>query len=181
MRVALGRIGWDRADLRAGSEESFRRALAWRIGLEAGGLVLLIACVAAPLLIGLIPSGPALSGGTITAGGSFLLCLAGASVSLARGWSTTSAEVGRESFGDAFSWLNRASVLQVVAVVALVFALPSLRGEPARAILAFLGSGALKALAFVCCCSLLVRAWLEMRIPRVSELRSWWKQHLLPD
>lgn len=181
MRVALGRIGWDRADLRAGSEESFRRALTWRVGLEAGGLVLLIACVAFPLLIGLIPIRPALSDGTIAAGGSFLLCLAGAAISLAGAWSTTSAEVESESFADVFSRLKRVSVLQVVAVVALVFLLPSLHGEPARAIFAFLGSGALKALAFIGCCSLIVRAWFEMRVPRVSELRRWWKEGLFPN
>ena len=177
MRVAVGRIGWDRVDLRAGSEESFRRALAWRFGLEAGGIVLLSACVAAPVLIGLFRSASALSIGTMTAGGTFLVCLVGVSVSLVGSWSKSSAEVGTESFGEVFSWLRRASVLQVLAVVALVFALPGLRGEPARAILADLGPVALKVLAFVACCALIVRAWLEMRIPRVSELRSWWKEH----
>ncbi len=181
MRVGLGRIAWHRADLRVGSAESFRRALEGRFGLEAGGLLLLIACVAAPLLIGLFPGGPALSAGTIAAGGSFLLCLAGASVSLVRSWSKSSAEVETESFGEVFSWLKRASVLQVLAVVALVIVFPGLRGEPARAIIAYLGPEALKAVAFVGCCSLIVRAWLEMRIPRVSELRSWWKEHLLLD
>ena len=176
MRIALGRIGWDRIDLRPGSEESFRRALAWRSGLEASGVVLLIACVAAPLLVGLFRSASELPAATTTAGGIFLLCLAGASVSLVGSWSKSSAEAGTESFGAVFSWLRRASVLQVLAVVALVFALPSLRGDPARAILAELGPETLKALAFVGCCALIVRTWLEMRVPRVSELRSWRKQ-----
>ena len=176
MRVGLGRVFWHRTDLRAGNEESFRRALAWRFGLETGGLVLLISCVAAPMLIGLIPSWPALSVGTIAAGGIFLLSLGGASASVAWGWSKFSADVESESFGDGFSWLKRASVLQVLAVVALAIAVPGLRGEPARAIITDLGPEALKALAFVACCSLIVRAWLEMRIPRVAELRSWWKQ-----
>ena len=176
MRVGLGRVFWHRTDLRAGNEESFRRALVWRLGLEAGGLLLLIACVAAPLLIGLFPSATGLSVGTKAFGGIFLLCLAGASVSFVASWSRFSADVGTESFGGAFSWLKRASVLQVLAVLALAIAVPGLRGEPARAIITDLGPEALKALAFVACCSLIVRAWLEMRIPRVAELRSWWKQ-----
>ena len=180
MRVGLSRVVWHRADLRVGSEESFRRALKWRIGLETGGLLVLIACVAALLLIGLYPSGPALSVATISAGGIFLLFVAGASVSVARSWSMSSADVGTESFGETFSWLKRASVLQVLAVFALAIALPSLRGQPAREIFSSLGPEALTAVAFVACCSLVARAWLEMRIPRVSELRCWWQEHLLP-